>query len=68
MIDFQVLEHRIEELVNACAQLADENQVLRMEQATLISERASLLEKNALARSRIEAMITRLKAMEETGS
>ncbi len=68
MIDFQVLETRIEELVNACSQLANENQALRSQQANLISERTSLLEKNALARSRIEAMITRLKAMEETGS
>jgi cell division protein ZapB len=53
--------------VNLCTQLADENQALRVQQAQWLSERASLLEKNALARSRIEAMITRLKTMEENG-
>ena len=68
MVDFQVLESRIEELVSTCAQLADENHALRTQQANLMSERATLLEKNALARSRIEAMISRLKAMEESGS
>ncbi|OUD12015.1 TIGR02449 family protein [Thioflexithrix psekupsensis] len=67
MVDFQRLEHRIEELVNLCTQLADENQALRVQQAQWLSERASLLEKNALARSRIEAMITRLKTMEDNG-
>lgn len=68
MVDFQILEGRIEELVSTCTQLADENQALRAQQANLMSERAVLLEKNALARSRIEAMIARLKAMEEGGS
>jgi cell division protein ZapB len=44
--------------------LADENKLLRQQQASLLTERDTLLEKNAQARARIETMITRLKAVE----
>ena len=63
-IDLQALDSRIEKLLHLCEQLANENKLLRDQQVTLISERTTLLEKNALARTRIEAMIERLKAME----
>ncbi|OQY49476.1 MAG: TIGR02449 family protein [Candidatus Parabeggiatoa sp. nov. 2] len=58
------LEARIDVLIQLCKQLAEENKALRESQTHLMSERAALLEKNALARTRIEAMITRLKSME----
>ena len=45
-------------------QLSDENQALRDQQSSLVAERAGLIEKSELARSRVEAMIARLKAME----
>jgi cell division protein ZapB len=38
---------------------------LRGRQDSLIAERASLLQKNEQVRGRVEAMITRLKAMEQ---
>lgn len=59
------LEHRIELLLTQCARLREENRMLRASQESLNTERAGLLEKNELARSRIEAMISRLKAMEQ---
>jgi cell division protein ZapB len=62
--DLQSLDTKIDALIQLCKQLAEENQALRESQANLMSERATLLEKNALARTRIEAMITRLKSME----
>lgn len=58
------LEIRIDELISACEQLKEENRLLRAQQQTYTSERASLLEKQELARSRVEAMINRLKAIE----
>ena len=58
------LKNRIEELLSLCSHLAEENQLLRTSQAELLSERERLLEKNDLARQRIEAMIDRLQAME----
>lgn len=62
--DLQSLEAKIDILIQRCKQLAEENQALRDNQAHLMSERAALLEKNAVARSRIEAMVARLKSME----
>ncbi len=60
------LHQQLESLVQACTQLKDENRSLRQQQGQLISERAGLIEKNDLARSRVEGMINRLKAMEES--
>lgn len=63
-MDLQALEAQVDELIQTCGQLSDENQALRDQQSTLVAERASLIEKSELARSRVEAMIARLKAME----
>jgi cell division protein ZapB len=62
--DLQQLEVKIDTLIHTCEHLAEENKVLRESQANLVSERATLLEKNLLARKRIETMIDRLKSME----
>jgi cell division protein ZapB len=58
------LEVRVEELVRTLSQLKSENVALRSKQEQLVVERAELLEKSELARTRVEAMITRLKSME----
>jgi cell division protein ZapB len=58
------LETRIEELLRTCDRLSDENRSLRQQQASLAQERAQLIEKTEMARSRVESMIARLKAME----
>ncbi len=63
-MDLQALEAQVDELIQTCDQLTDENLALRNQQSTLVAERASLIEKSELARSRVEAMIARLKAME----
>lgn len=57
------LETRIEELLDLCETLQAENKSLKIRQSALVRDRAQLLEKTALARSRVEAMITRLKTM-----
>jgi cell division protein ZapB len=62
--DLQQLETHIDALIQACHQLTEENYRLREQQTALVAERDTLLEKNALARSRIESMLTRLRAME----
>ena len=59
------LEQRVDALVRVCDQLQDENRSLRQRQDVLTSERASLLQKNEQVRARVEAMIGRLKAMEQ---
>ena len=63
-INLQHLETRVEALVKVCHQLTEENQSLKTERLQLVTERDTLLEKNALARARLEEMITRLQAIE----
>jgi cell division protein ZapB len=58
------LDARIEDLSTLVRRLAEENQRLRAAQAQLADERAQLLSRNELARSRVEAMIQRLKSLE----
>ncbi len=62
--DLKQLEFRIDELVRLAARLKEENRSLQQKQETLVTERAALLQKNELVRTRVEAMITRLRAME----
>ena len=59
------LEKRVDALVRVCDQLQDENRSLKQRQDVLTSERANLLQKNEQVRARVEAMIGRLKAMEQ---
>ncbi len=59
------LEQRVDALVRVCDQLQDENRSLKQRQDVLTAERATLLQKNEQVRARVEAMIGRLKAMEQ---
>ena len=59
------LEKRVDALVDVCDRLQDENRSLKQRQDTLTSERANLLQKNEQVRARVEAMIGRLKSMEQ---
>jgi cell division protein ZapB len=59
------LVSRVDELIELCNVLTRENRALRAQQQNWTSERAKLIEKNELAKSRVESMITRLKALEQ---
>jgi len=60
------LEVRVEELVAVCVRLRGDNRSLRDRLESLNTERAGLLAKNEQVRGRVEAMITRLKSLEES--
>lgn len=64
--DLTVLEDQIDELLALCRRLHEENQSLKTTQQQLVNDRAGLVAKNEQARSRVEAMITRLKALEQS--
>ncbi len=64
-LELRRLEKRLEELVVICRQLQEENQSLKQRQDALVAERATLLHKNEQVRGRVEAMIGRLKGMEQ---
>jgi cell division protein ZapB len=64
-LELKRLERRLDELVGTVGQLKEENRALRQRQDSLSAERATLLQKNEQVRARVEAMIGRLKAMEQ---
>jgi cell division protein ZapB len=51
------LENRVDDLIGTCRQLKQDNRVIK-------DEHARLIEKTQIARTRIESMIGRLKALE----
>lgn len=65
LAQLRALAARVEALVERTQRLTDENRSLRHQQEQLIGERSQLLTKNEQARSRVEAMIVRLKSLEQ---
>jgi cell division protein ZapB len=63
--DIETLERQMDDLIEICHRLREENTWLRARQATLGEDRAQLVEKTELARSKVESMISRLKTMED---
>lgn len=62
-----LLEDRLNQLIELCQRLDRENAALKAREATWQQEKLRLVEKNELARSRVEAMIQRLKSLESEG-
>ena len=62
--ELKQLERRVDDLLVHVEHLRDENRALRARQDNLSTERASLMQKNELARTRVEAIIGRLKTLE----
>jgi cell division protein ZapB len=67
MADFDLdrFERLVGDLIYRVERLQEENASLRASQEHLVAERADLIEKTELARSKVEAMVARLKSMEE---
>lgn len=59
------LETRIDELTEVCNRLRLQNHSLMDRLEALTAERAALLDKNEQARGRVEAMIGRLRTLEQ---
>ena len=65
-MELKRLERRVDELLATVEQLKEENRALRQRQDSLAAEKTSLLNRNEQVRTRVEAMIGRLKAMEHS--
>jgi len=65
--ELALLGEQIDRLLDTVRRLTDENRSLRQSQEQLSGERAGLLARNEQARSRVEAMIQRLKSLEGNG-
>ena len=58
------LEKKIDELISLCKELNIENGALKAQVSGWGDERKDLMDKNELARSKVETMIDRLRTME----
>jgi cell division protein ZapB len=63
-IELSNLSNSVDVLLGMIQELKQENTQLRSQQDFLQGERSKLMEKNETARTRVEAIINRLKAME----
>ena len=63
--DFSELDRHIQEVLDLCTLLRTENRSLKARQRTWVTERADLVEKNELAKTELDAMIQRLKSLEQ---
>ncbi|EIL93432.1 MULTISPECIES: TIGR02449 family protein [Rhodanobacter] len=61
------LARQLDHLLETVRRLNEENRSLRQSQEQLSGERAGLMARNEQARSRVEAMIQRLKSLESNG-
>lgn len=62
--ELAALEAKLDTLIAQYSLIKNENKSLKVKQDALVKEKAKLLEKTTLAKTRVEAMIARLKAME----
>jgi cell division protein ZapB len=62
--EFAKLASQLHDIIDLCTRLKQENKALQEQQTSLVEERAKLIEKNEMARAKVEQMISRLKAME----
>jgi len=65
--ELAILNQQLDRLLELLRRLQEENRSLRHSQEQLANERAGLMARNDQARSRVEAMIQRLKALENNG-
>jgi len=65
--ELERIAKHLDELKSRLESLEQENKLLHDRQEALVAERASLVERNEEARSRVEGMIERLKALELAG-
>lgn len=63
--DLTLLAGKLDQLVRLVETLKAENRLLRANEQAWRTERAQLIEKNEMARLKVESMISRLKALEQ---
>jgi cell division protein ZapB len=62
---FKQLERKVSDLIQLCEQMDRENRVLKSAAISWQQEREQLIQKTEIARSKVESMIVRLKALEQ---
>ena len=63
---FQALSEKVDDLIDLCADMKRENQILKAGENSWQSERKQLMDKNKDAKSKLESILVRLKAMDQS--
>ncbi len=63
---FHSLNEKVDDLIGLCADMKRENQLLKANESSWSSERKQLMDKNKEAKSKLESILVRLKAMENS--
>jgi len=63
---FLVLSEKVDDLIDICADMKRENQILKAGENSWHSERKQLMDKNKDAKSKLESILVRLKAMDQS--
>lgn len=62
----KLFSEKVEQLLAHCQKLESDNNLLKSQQEDWNGERVKLLQKNDLAKNKIESMIGRLKSLERS--
>ena len=60
---FDSLKEKVDDLIKVCSDMKLKNQILKASENNWQAERRQLLEKNKEAKSKLESILIRLKAM-----
>ena len=60
---FNSLKEKVDDLIKVCSEMKLKNQILKATENNWHAERRQLLEKNKEAKSKLESILIRLKAM-----
>jgi len=63
---FQSLSGKVDNLIDLCAAVKRENQILKAGENSWHSERKQLMNKHKDAKSKLESILVRLKAMDQS--
>ena len=63
---FQSLSEKVDNLIDLCADMKRENQILKAGENSWHSERKQLMNKNKDAKSKLESILVRLKAIDQS--
>ena len=63
---FRSLSEKVDDLIGLCADMKRENQILKAGENSWRQERKQLINKNKDAKSKLESILVRLKAMDQS--
>ncbi len=63
---FDSLSTKVDDLIDLCAEMKRENQLLKESQSSWKNERQQLLDKNQEAKTKLQSILDRLKALDNS--